>query len=249
MKTILFIILLNSTLYAQDNKKQVSNLGLGLGLGFSQSSQLYKYESSDSLTLPTIVWNTDNFHIRGLNFSYYLRKGFPSFNLTLQPVLLQVDNDSSSFNKNLSKRYRTVNFGFETIFPFPWFATGIHLQHDLLNRYASYIAIFEIKKKFPLAEFLSIAANLNFQYLTDNYVNYYFGVNSHEVNSERPFYRTHSGYSFGPSLTFIYLFDNSGYQISLTNKYTKFSNEISSSPLVKRDDQWNFVLSLSKFLN
>lgn len=248
MKTILLILILNSLAFAQENKRPSPPLGVGLGIGFSESSQLYKYESSDTLTIPTILWNAEHFHIRGLNFSYYLHKGFPSFNITLQPIMLEVSNDVGSYNENLSKRYRTVNLGFEIIFPLPWFATSIHLQHDTLNKYGSFIGSLEIKRRFPVTEHLNIGSSVSFNYLTDNYVNYYFGVNQHEVNPQRNFYRGQSGYSISPSLSFMYSIDKS-YQFSLINRYTQFSSEISRSPLVQRDDQWSFFLGVSKFLN
>lgn len=242
MKIIVLFLLFSSVLLAQPKGPP---LGFAAGIGLVEQTTMFKTAENVSFPIPFISWNTENFYLRGLQFGYFLYQKYPQVNFTLQPVMLEIENEEGTYNEALSKRYRTINAGIEATFPTKWLTLVLHHQHDVLGVYKGWISSLDIRKRFPLTSKLSMTPGLQFQFLNENYVDYYFGVDSNETRSDRPLYSPKGDFTWGPTLLVMQHLDNE-WNLLFISRYNRFGTEFSKSPLVKRDDQFSFILSATK---
>jgi len=236
---IIFILFLTSiSVFSQEP-------ALSIGLGTAARSQIYKAGENELRALPFISWKSKNFYFRGITLGYQIYSKYPVVNLTLNPTTIEVDNAEGTYNEAMRKRYRTLHGGIETVLPLSWANLVFHLQTDLLGIHQGWTLAMEIKRRFQLTSDWNLSPGLVIQHLSENYVEYYFGVNADEVRADRPLYRPKSEIQYGPILSSLYNFSENW---SLINnfRYIKFGSEIARSPLLKRNDQFSILIGVSR---
>ena len=242
MKIFVCLLLLPSFLFAQPRRPPN---GFSFGLGLIERTQLFKTAENDAFAIPFIAWNTENFYFRGLQFGYYVYQKYPQITFTIQPVMLEIENREGTYNEALSKRYRSVNGGIELSFPTKWFTGIVHLQQDILGIYNGWVSALDIRKRFPLTEKFHFTPGYQVQFYSENYVDYYFGVDADEVRNDRPSYNPSGDFTHGPTLMTMYHV-NTDWNLMLIARHIKYGKEFHQSPLVRRDDQFFFILSATK---
>jgi outer membrane protein len=242
MKIFLCLLFISSWTFAQGRRPPP---GLALGIGFVERTQLFKTAENDALAIPFISWNTENFYFRGLQFGYFLYQKYPQVTFTLQPIMLEIENEEGTYNEDLSKRYRTLKAGIEASFPTPWVTAVVHFQHDVLSVHNGWISTLDLRKRFPLGSKLSVTPGYQIQFFNENYVDYYFGVDADEAKANRPIYQPRGEFTYGPTLMTMYHL-NQEWNLMVIGRYVQFGREFNQSPLVRRDDQFFFIFSVTK---
>lgn len=242
MKIFVYSLLFFSFLHAQSGGPPQ---GLSAGIGFIERTAIFKNPENDTFPIPFINWSNDTLYFRGLTLGYFLYKGYPQINLILQPVMLEVENDNGTYNEGISKRYRTLNAGVDVIFPTKWFMIGLQFQHDILGINKGWITSLDFRKRISITTKFSLTPGFQVQYFSQNYIDYYYGIDNDEVRFGRPKYEPSGEFTWGPTMMSMYQLENQ-WAIMIIGRYAKFDSEIGASPLTKRDDQFSFLFGATK---
>ncbi len=121
----------------------------------------------------------------------------------------------------------------------------MHIQHDILNVYQGWTSSFDLKKRLEVTSQFSVTPGFQLQYFSENYVDYYFGVDFDEIANDRPSYSPKKEITFGPILMTMYQLENQ-WNLMFLGRHTRYGSEFSHSPLVKRNDQFSFIMSATK---
>ena len=101
--------------------------------------------------------------------------------------------------------------------------------------------VLSLEKNFRLGPQLMLTPRLGAVWLDKKYVDYYFGVRSHEANAGRAAYSAKAGVNTGLGLRGAYMFD-SHHSLFLDVAVTSLAKEIKNSPLVDRSTENRVLL-------
>ena len=206
---------------------------LGLGLRISESPYIDK--DDDIWPVPLLVARYKNFFVDGRKLGYILKQfpqgnfalvGFPRFNGYEQedsPFLDGMDDRSGSFDGGIRCRWNSCLVSLE-----------LTVSSDLLNRHQGQEIGFLVSREFYRG-FLKPRLGVN--WLSEDTVDYYYGVKGGEAKAGRP------AYEGGPAVNWT-----AGLQMSLPVKgawilftdvqFEKLGADIEDSPLVDKQDLW-----------
>jgi len=193
MKYLLIITLVFSSLFA--NEKQEITLGVG------SYYQTQPYKGVDNLLLPTPVIFYDNslFYVRWTRFGVYFLGDKNDdlswgFSLTAQPRFYGYDSgDIQGMNERKDSWEGGIAFSMQQDKSY----LEVTLLTDLLRNHDSWLGKVEIGHDLKFGNF-SFYPSIFASYLSDNFVNYYYGVTQQEANSrgENAYFAT-SGWQYG----------------------------------------------------
>ena len=195
MKYLLLTILVFLNLHAQD-KQEVT-----LGLGAYIQSQPYKGVDDIILPSPVVFFDNGLFYMRwsraGVYFLGDQSDDFSwGFSLTAQPRVYGYEASDSPFLAGMDKRKNTLEGGLA----FSAKKNDLYIElmalTDVLDRYESWLVKTEIGDKYTAGNF-SFYPSVIVSYQSDNFMNYYYGVQTHEATVSRAQYTADAGFQIG----------------------------------------------------
>ncbi|MCH8502620.1 MAG: MipA/OmpV family protein [Aliidiomarina sp.] len=244
-RTILRSLFLCSGLFAiqsaqaqdEDSAPLMIPQGWSGGAAYVSSKQNYRGLKSDSIAVPFIGYESERVYLRGLTAGWIAhRSRQQQIAVTLNAELFrfrpqetndaqmqQLDRRNLSFTLGLQHRYATRHGSFTT-----------HVKTDVTSRHTGQLATF--RYAYPLnrpGQAWQLSPEIGFNYFSQNYVDYYYGVSAEEsMRSGLAAYR--------PSSAINPVIGLSGYRyftprLSGVASYSLARNdsEISRSPMVK----------------
>ncbi|MBN2816787.1 MAG: MipA/OmpV family protein [Campylobacterales bacterium] len=244
MRTILILLLVFMSLNAEDAKQKLT-----IGAGPYIQTQPYKGASALIVASPVIFFDNSLFYVRWTQFGLYFLGDKQdeyawAFSLTVQPRPYGYESSDSSYLEGMQTRKNTLEGGvafsakhhdtfFETMF-----------LTDLLDRYESWIVKSELGDKFKLGEF-TFYPSLICIYQSQKFVNYYYGVESSEVDSSigREAYLPDGGFQLGAQ-TYVEYPLTQNLSALLNARVDKLTQDAANSPLTDDDYIYSGLLSL-----
>jgi outer membrane protein len=239
MKYLLAVILLFSQINADDTKQKVT-------IGAGPYLQTQPYSGVDDLLLPSPVIFFDNglFYARWSRFGLYFlgeKKADYAwgFSLTVEPRVYGYDSSDIA-------GMHTRENSFEGGLAFSAKKENAHIElmalTDVLGRYDSKILQAEAGYDLQYGKF-SIYPSLFAIWQSTQFLNYYYGVESDEVNANRAKYTPSSGVQLGVQ-TYIEYPVTEKLSAFVNLRADKLSQEATDSPLVNENYIFSGLASL-----
>lgn len=229
----LALLMLSSLLLANDSKQEVS-----VGFGPYIQSQPYKDTSDFILPSPVIFFDNSVFYVRWSRLGvYFLGNKQDDFawglSLTAQPRTLGYKASDSVYLTGMDERKSSLEGGLA--FSAKYKDTYIEnmLLHDLLGYHKSWLNRTEIGTKYSVGK-VNFYPSIVMLYMSDKFMNYYYGVKATEVNLtlNRPLYNAGSGFEYGVQ-TYIGFPITKNFSALFNLRYDRLPKSATNSPLVE----------------
>lgn len=218
-----------------------------LGFGAMTAQKPYTDIDRDNTVLPLLLFENRYVQIRGPQIGFKL----PPLDLTASQRL-QVsivgkydghgyDEDDAPILNGMDKRKGSV-----------WAGVEASWENDLVDVHASWLADVSghskghafrlgLQRTWHAAERLSLTPRVQATWHDKKSVDYYYGVRSHEVRSDRPAYAGTSGVSTEIGVRGVYQF-NHRHSVFLDVAVSRLPNAIKDSPLVDRSTEHRVMM-------
>ncbi len=209
-----------------------------IGIGYGVTTELYKSDDN-GYALPLVDLEYDNFFLKGatvngfsVGYNLY-QDDFYTFSLYVKPFggYKMDSGDMKDGYKGIDDREHKVMGGAEvTIY------TGIYdiemaASADFGKEGGN--VVLQLNRPYVVNSRLVLIPSVNFVYFNSDYVDYYFGVESHErTGNIGRTYDGDSAYTIGLNLTASYRLTDSFSLLGFAGM-NKFSKEIEDSPIVE----------------
>ncbi|MBU1906390.1 MAG: MipA/OmpV family protein [Candidatus Omnitrophica bacterium] len=215
--------------------------GVVLGFGVLYSTSVYEGVDDSVWAVPIIVGKYKRFYVDGSSLGYILndRKDF-YLSLVVQPRFGGYDHDDSSTLAGMDDRKWSLEGGLRLTWNNDLFLLNITGVNDLLGRYDGH----EVKAIFS-RDFLkgTFTPKVGVKWLSDNLVEYYYGVTGSEATSARPVYEGGSTVNFIAGFSVAFPLGDK-WAITGDFEYETLGSEIEDSPIVDESDDFTTVAGL-----
>ncbi len=211
------------------------------GLGVRLSESPYIDKDVDVFPVPIIVARYKNFFLDGRKLGYQLKR-FPQGDISLigVPRFNGYDHDDSPFLEGMDDRKGSIDGGIRCLWEHRFLNLEVAGVSDLLNHHQGQDIKLLISRQFYRG-FLKPRVGVN--WLSEDIVDYYYGVKGEETKPGRP------AYEGGSALNLI-----AGVQMSVPVKgswvlvtdvqFEELGSRIEKSPLVDESGLWTAMLGL-----
>ena len=150
------------------------------------------------------------------------------------PTISEDDQEQGTLLNGINKRLASFEVGVEYVKRFTQSDVRIRALHDGLGRHDGYLFSFDYGRPMFTEDWL-IMPSWGFSYLSENAVDYYYGVRAGEATTARPEYKP--GDAWGITAR-IYAERPMGRNWTLFGfaSYSRFSDAVTDSPLVTAQD-------------
>lgn len=240
-KKYVYAFVIFSGSFAGDLQAKDTHVGLGLGARQSQSEYLGVEEEVSAI--PIVLFENNSIEFTGDKLSVkvgYLLGGKLSVQSEFDFGDAYSESDSYIF-EGMGKRKGSVWLGTKLSWKTFLFDSSIDIVGDASGNSHGQKARLSLAKKVYLSRRLNFKPSVEAIWYSDDYVDYYYGVNSSEILSFRPQYTGESSTVFGYGLNITYVLTRHEF-VSLTFKREALADEINNSPLVDDDEKKSLVL-------
>lgn len=226
----------------QDAAAASSASSWGLGLGVATTQKAYKGIDRDNLAIPLFFYENQWVRLVGPSLDVKLpglRIG-PSNRLDFRLVARY---DGSGYEANdapilagMAERKGSVWVGGKAnLRSGPWDLIGEAVA-DASGHSKGYRASLTVQRSFRLGDGLALSPRLGVHWLSNNYVDYYYGVRAHEATPGRSAYLGKAAYNVELGGRASYAF-NRTQSVFLDVGLTSLASDIKDSPLVDRSTE------------
>lgn len=231
---------------ARDNRSDNSrsaNQGsrFGVGLGTIVQDKGYVGVDSDTMAVPIIYYQSKDFYLLGPTFGYkFARLDGAEFKLTGQVRFGGYDEEDGDIFVGMDEKSITLDLGIgvdyksdygDFAFQFSTDALGEHKGNELS---ISYSKSYRMKGSM-ITPYVSIAR------LSEDVVDYYYGVNANEVTTFRGFYEGETTTNVEVGVRYNQQFGRN-HSVMLNAGYTAFGQGIKDSPLIEKSSSTTVIL-------
>lgn len=236
MKKIITASLFSLSLFAEQSK---------VGLGSIYIEESYKGMDAKLMVLPYLSLYKNGFFIDGLQAGY--KKAIDeqmSISFVLQGRLDGYKSTDSTYFAGMRDRDHAIDGG---VVLSAWNSYGTikaSYLRDITGAHDGSEAGIEISKSYFFAKQIILTPSVKFSYRDKNLNNYYYGVRADEQTAARAYYEASAGVNYSAGASVAYLITP---EISLFGKasYTRYSDEISNSPLIDGDGEAKAIVGVS----
>ena len=243
----LLVILVTFALFtisaiAQDENEGYHN-GFSAGPGVIVSDKPYKGMGTETHVFPFVMYQGQNFYLRGPNFGY---KIYDTDKLTFDALLSWrfdgYDADDSSDLDGMDDRDMTAELGASISYKDGFGVTRFSFLNDILGKHDGHVLRLSYGKTFRRKN-LTLTPSVGLKWQSENFVNYYYGVRSKESRPSRPTY--HPSDALNPFMSFRLTYKlNEQWDIFSSFLYQWLDNEISNSPIVDQTYQTSLMFGV-----
>lgn len=251
MKKLLLCIALigdSSHLLAAENPTQSrpATEGFFYGFGLGVSDEIYKGYGTRYTPLPLIGYKGEKLSVYGpfVNYEFFTVDAL-TFYFQMSPRFQSYDQSDSYIFEGMAKRKTSLDAGFGATIDYQsWTFKGFFLSDLLANSNGTEITA-SISKGFRAGPFL-VEPEVATSFLSNDHVDYYYGVETDEINEFTQAYRgVHAlNQSIGLTLATPIFFEG---MTRVTFKHTWFDTPITDSPLVEESQGTSLQFMFSKF--
>ena len=240
MKYILVLILIFSSLFAEDEKQKVT-----IGLGPYIQSQPYKNVDDIVVASPVIFYDNEIVYVRwsraGLYFYGDKQEDYAwAFSLTVQP---RVNGYEAGEVYGMQERESTWEGGLAFSAKTQKAYIEIMALTDVLDRYDSFIVRTEIGYDLKFGK-LELYPSMIFIYQSKEFLNYYYGVTkTEELVGAGQEYKPNAGLEIGVQ-TYIKYPITESFSALVNIRADRISKEATHSPIVYEDFIYSGLASL-----
>lgn len=223
-KVILLLFFGFTSMFAQ-------NVNVGLGVG--TQNNIYKDTKSNVLPAPVISYQNQYMYISAEEAGAFLyQNGVVFLSLGVQARIEGYD-DAKGYMQGMKDRGYTMEGGLKVSVKTDFGNFKIAGYHDLLGRYEGYSGELEYSYLFKFDKF-GFSPYVGLDFLSDDFVDYYFGVKQSEVRANRPQYSGDSTINLKTGIN-AYYFINDSWSVFGGAAIAFFGDEIKDSPIVDKD--------------
>lgn len=244
MRFITLLALLLVTLYAEDTKQKAA-----LGMGPYIQTQPYKESSALVVPSPVLFFDNSLFYLRWTRVGVYFlgdnqEEYAWGFSLTAQPRPYGYKASDSPYLKGMHKRESTFEGGLAFSATYDDTFIEIIALNDLFAKHDAWNVRVEIGKKFVFGD-LSLYPILVCNYFSQNFLNYYYGVEASEVDLDigRTYYRADEGVQIAAQTFLNYKIDKN-FSTLLNFRADRLPQSAQESPLTDDTYIYSGLLSL-----
>lgn len=151
-------------------------------------SNPYVGTDTEIRVLPIITYEGERLSWRGPSLTYKLtglERGKPSFALSVNLAPNQLDTDDSNSLQGINDRDFSFMLGASYTHPFDFATASFSLETDISNKHKGQRAVLGFQRPLFVDTKRKWMVNLGLEleYLSDDYANYYFGVDLEEQNN------------------------------------------------------------------
>lgn len=211
----------------------------GLGIAAISFQQPYKGIDRNNLVIPLVYIENDWLLVFGLGADLKL----PSVSISpAQKVDFRIatrydvngyKDDDATVLSGMKERKGSFLAGGKAIWHNEIAEISAEWLADVSGNSNGQVASVWIEKTWRFGEHMMIAPRLITSWMSDKYIDYYYGINGSEVRLDRSAYEGESGFNTTLSTRATYMFDRKQ-SFFLDLSLTKFSEEIEDSPIVDR---------------
>ncbi|SFC99058.1 MipA/OmpV family protein [Pseudoalteromonas denitrificans] len=218
----------------------------GLGIGAMADKQGYAGVNTKTTVIPITSYESENFSINGPQFEYTLGKyTIPDFGALKLSLLGQYRfdgyeaEDGDIFN-GMDKRSGAFELGFSVGYSSNLGGISFEFVNDVTNKHEGYEASLTYSRPY-FFDSVIIEPYAKISHFSDNFVNYYYGVEDHESLSNRQAYVGEDTVNGEIGLRMRWQAGKHHSFISNLS-YRSFGSDIKNSPLVSGSGGANIIL-------
>lgn len=222
----------------QDNDQQSR---WGLGIGAIVQDEGYVDIGSQSNPVPIVYYESENLFLLGPTFGY---KIFNSENVEFSIAgQYRFDGfeakDGDTFT-DMEDRSGTLDMGFSAEYDSDFGNFSIQFLADVLGEHKGHEISLGYSKSF-IIERNRLTPYANVSLLSEDLVDYYYGVRQNEVTSNRAFYQGDATTNFQLGVRYEWQFGKN-HNIVTDASYVSFGDGIKDSSLVDSSGGFNFII-------
>lgn len=244
----LILCLMGTVSIAQvDGQKAKSRQPSGFlyGAAFGIQREIYEDFNRRVVFFPIIGYSGEKLKVYGPFISYSLiREGNYEFLAQAKPRFAGYDESDSDIFEGMEDRKSSLDFGFSLNYKKDQWKIEVSSLHDVLDRSNGTELGTKVSKIFRVGPvFVEPAIGLN--YLDSKFVDYYYGVEASEANSNRPEYYADSAINTTLGATFSTAVFLGGFtRFGIENDW--LDSSLTDSPLTDADTNLRIFFSFTK---
>lgn len=218
----------------------------GIGIGVMADKQGYMDVDTKTTVIPIVSYESEHFRINGPKIEYKLANyeisGFGSLNFSLlgQYRFDGYEADDGDIFKGMDDRSGAFELGFSVDYETELGGLSFEFANDVTGEHEGYEASLTYSKPY-FFDSIVFEPYVKVSHFSDDYVNYYYGVEAHEATSNRQAY-------LGDATTNGELGLRLHWQVGKRHSfvsslsYTSFGSEIKDSPLIENSGGAKLIL-------
>ncbi|TKB43843.1 MipA/OmpV family protein [Thalassotalea mangrovi] len=186
-----------------DNRAKVEPYGFIYGLGLSLNNELYKGYDRRFIPIPVIGYRGESFTIYGPFASYdVFETDAIEVSLKLAPRFAGFDDNDSFIFEGMETRKFSMDAGVGVRWQKNDWRLDTQAMFDVLGRSNGYEVSATFGRVMNYGPFF-FEPNVGVSYVSENMVDYYYGVRANEATVNRPFYQAKSALNPTLGLSFF----------------------------------------------
>ncbi|RUO21660.1 MipA/OmpV family protein [Aliidiomarina haloalkalitolerans] len=159
--------------------------GLSAGAAYVSSNQSYRGLSADSVAVPFLGYEGEQFYLRGLTAGWYLQRDRQQqLALTLNGELFRFRpaESTDAQMQQLDRRNLSLTLGLQHRYSSRYGVFSSHLKTDITGRHEG--QLFNFRYGYPLnrpGQAWQVTPEIGFNYYSRSYVRYYYAVSAAEA--------------------------------------------------------------------
>lgn len=236
--TKVFLVLMSAgVIWASVAGANEQQTGWGVGVGAVFMEQGYRGADSETQLFPIVFYQGQNFFWRGPELGYQVTD-----NITLYGEYRfdGFELEDSDYFAGMEERKGTLDVGASFTVDSEFGELTFSGQADALGEHKGYELGVRFSKGFQLLGG-AISPFIEVNYLSDDLVDYYYGVRNSEANAFRPAYQAENTVNYTTGLSGVWVVaERQSIMASLT--YTVLGDEIENSPIIEDGESTNLFM-------
>lgn len=210
-----------------------------LGLGVLYSTQPYTDVDEDVWVVPIIKGRYKKFYIDGRSLGYVFNDSEEfEFSVLLKPRFMGYDDSDSPVLAGMDDREWSIDGGLRFKWNNQFFTLSVTALNDLLNQHQGQEISCVLSREFKDGLF---TPRLGVRYLSDDIVDYYYGVLGDEAIPTRPAYTADAAVDYFAGLS-LAIPVGEKWAIIADFEYENLSSEIEDSPIVDQEEILTYIV-------
>jgi outer membrane protein len=215
------------------------------GMGFLASPRPYKGTDAKLFPVPVLNLRYKRAFFEGIRGGLdVVQKEKLTASVFAQARFRGLEPDDSPFLEGMTERRKSMDAGAEVVYRGRPVGFRVALVSDVLGRSKGQEVSLVAVTGVPLGKLGLVLVGFGPRWLSDNRVDYYYGVREEEARPERPAYRGQATWNLDLNVTTILNVSSRLSLFVLLNR-EQLGSAIKDSPLVERSSAYSLVTSLT----
>jgi outer membrane protein len=210
-----------------------------LGLGALYSTQPYTDVDEDVWVVPLIKGRYKRFYVDGKSFGYILNDNEEfEFSVLAKPRLMGYEDSDSPVLAGMDDREWSIDAGLRFKWNNQFFTLSITALNDILNEHQGQEINCMVSREFKEGLF---TPRMGVRYLSDDIVDYYYGVLGNEATPSRPVYTAEATLNYFGGFT-VSIPIGEKWAVIGDFEYESLGSEIEDSPIVDTQEIITYIV-------